>query len=160
MMQKILNNAFPTGHRKVSMALLVLTIGCVMDKWGGGLSNHLTQLLILVLGVFTGGNVLNGFSDALGKKKKSKDEPGSAGVELAPPPSTSSAEVEALRGEIFAALTQFDQRLASMGSQLDQLGRQTQIHQNNITQIVGILNEQTSKPKAPPVPNFKPASLG
>jgi hypothetical protein len=72
MISKLILALFPQGQRKVVVSLIALALGIVMEKFAGGLSENMMTALIAVVGIFTGGNVLEHLSGVLKGLKGTK----------------------------------------------------------------------------------------
>lgn len=57
-MNRLIGALFPQGQRKTMVSMIALVLGVVIEKFAGGLSDNMTQALIALVAIFTGGNVL------------------------------------------------------------------------------------------------------
>lgn len=50
---------FEPGHRKTTMTLIALVGSILLEKYGGGISGDLKEIILAIFAIFTGGNVLS-----------------------------------------------------------------------------------------------------
>src|SRR6476661_484751 len=54
-----IGDAFEPGNRKTTMALIALVGSVLLEKYGGGISPDLKEMILAIFAIFTGGNVLS-----------------------------------------------------------------------------------------------------
>lgn len=54
-----LGELFEPGHRKTTMTLIALVGSILLEKYGGGISGDLKEIILAIFAIFTGGNVLS-----------------------------------------------------------------------------------------------------
>lgn len=149
MLKKLIESLFPQGQRKVIVSLIVVLIGAILEKWGGGLSESMLTALIAVAAIFTGGNVLEHLAQVLAPLKGTKIGqviediiPGDQGLKV-DPKAPQEIELDVAEEEEPA----WSQALKAHVTRLES---QIKIQANNTAQIVHIINAMTNG--APPIP--------
>lgn len=149
-MSKLISALFPEGQRKVMVNLVILAIGIALDKLGGGLTDQMQNFLLVVAGIFTGGNVATHIIPALidilrGSKVGQVIEdiiPGDQGL------GTVVAKAEAAVEAADAAHEKIDAESARIADLEKKLAVQAQ----NMGQVVQILNSLRGQPGGPAKP--------
>jgi hypothetical protein len=54
-----IGEVFEPGNRKTTMTLIALVGTILLEKYGGGISGDLKEMILAILAIFTGGNVLS-----------------------------------------------------------------------------------------------------
>ena len=149
MMTKLIQALFPEGHRKLMVSLVGLAVGIAIEKLGGGLTDQTQVLIIAAVGIFTGGNVMEHLATALGGLKGSKVGqiiediiPGDQGLGKA----GAAVAAQPAVAEQFESMNQF---LNDTHAKMEDLERKLQLQAQNTTQIVQLLNQRMTAPKAP-----------
>lgn len=160
MIAKLIQSLFPEGQRKVMVSLVAILIGTILEKFGGGLSDHMMTLLIAGVGIFTTGNVIQGVADAIKGTKVGKMIedilPGDQGLGAQAP--VAGAQVQAaqapdLRQELYGAMNEVGKRFEEQGKSLATLNQQLQVQAQNTAKLVAFVNSKVS----PPAPAARPA---
>lgn len=156
MLSKLIASLFPEGQRKVMVSLIAILIGAGAEKFGGGLSEHLSQLLIAVVAVFTGGNVLKGFSDAIATLKGTSI--GQKIEDLLPGDQGLGATVQAAQAvqpHGHTEMEAFFQFMDEAKGRIDKMSEQITTQAKNTEMIVNIVNQMRGI-GAPPKPAPQP----
>jgi hypothetical protein len=69
-----IGEAFEPGYRKITLSVLAVVGVVVLEKFGGGLSADTKEFILMILGIFTGGNVLSKGIRAAQEVKMAKQE--------------------------------------------------------------------------------------
>lgn len=158
MLAKLIQNLFPEGQRKVMVSLIAILIGAGMDKFGGGLTDHMMTLLIAGVGIFTGGNIFEHIKEMIAGTKVGKIIedvlPGDQGLGAVAAPQVAGAQVQAaqapdLRQELYGAMTE-------VGKRFEALNQQLQVQAQNTAKLVAFVNSVNAK-VSPPAPAARPA---
>lgn len=150
MLNKLILALFPQGQRKVVVSLIALAVGVVMEKFAGGLSENLMVALISVVGIFTGGNVLEHLSGVLKGLKGMKIGqiiedalPGDQGLGKA---SVSVAAAQAASSSANAAgdIEELYTGVDAAHKKIDGLEAQLKLQDQSLKNMVGTLNKVIS----------------
>lgn len=184
MLKILIQNLFPQGQRKVVISLIAILIGLGIDQLGGGLDENMAFALIALVGIFTGGNVLEHLATVLKPLKGTKigaiiedilpGDQGLVGPKQAPPQVSQSVESVSYPEQEVAedtAANPYDevfmsvfQELQTLRNTVTGLNQQVQLQAGNMEKLIGIINAQlqAAGPQGPPpqAPPRGPANLG
>lgn len=146
-MNDMLNKLFPMGHRKLVVSLIGLALSFGLDHFGK-LDDNMKMSILALVGIFTGGNVLEHFADALKFLKGTKV--GQVIEDAIPGDQGLGAVSQAATARTSEAVDEAHGRIDAVVSKQDDLERKLAVQAQNMAQVVNILN--TLRQPAPPRP--------
>lgn len=151
-MSDLIQKLFPEGQRKLSMSLVTLAVGLILNHFHL-LDENMRVSLLAILAIFTGGNVMEHLADALKVLKgtpvgKVIEDilPGDQGLAAtaAKAPSVQAASGPSVAQVAAESASQAAQLASEAHDRIAEMEKKIAISNQNISQIVQILNQLRS----------------
>lgn len=133
------------------VSIVALLVGTIIEKFGGGLSDNMTQALIALVAIFTGGNVLEHISGVLKPLKGTKA--GQVIEDILPGDQHLGAESQQQQQAAAEPTRQpapIEQEFMAFANhvqgRMDELQKQIQVQAQGVAQLVQIVNSQRGSP--------------
>lgn len=154
-MNKLFEALFPEGKRKLMITILALAIGAGFEKFGGGLSDEMVTAILGLVGIFTGGNMVEHIMSVIKGKKQAKPIEQDMSSDIRNH-NQQPMSLEQLFSKVYVELDNIRNNAANVNEQL-------KIQASNTAAIVNVINTmrgavgpnggQANVPRTPPTPN-------
>lgn len=141
----MLSNLFQPGNRKLMMTLVAVVGAILMEKFGGGLSPELRNMILSALGIYAGTNVLSKGIYAVESVKNAKIEQQQvAGVDHTPQINKIVEYVNSLDKAVLDKVKEIEARLDEIpstdDSRIDALEQKIDVTTANVTKLIDLVN--------------------
>ena len=146
-MNDVLTKLFPQGQRKLIVSLVGLAVAIAFEKFTKqGLSDDMKTSIIALVAIFTGGNVMEHFANAVKVLKGTKI--GAIVEDALPGDQGLKVQKEEIQREE-AAVPDFTEHIKelyghakSVNQQLAELKQSQQLQADNTQKLIGMINQQ------------------
>lgn len=145
----MLSSLFQPGNRKLVMTIIAVVGAILLEKFGGGLSSELKQMILSALGIYAGTNVLSKGIHAIESVKTTKLQETAQEVVTDHGPQIQKI-VEYVNNldkavgtkvqEIEARLNTPQEEAEDVGSRIDELEKRIDVTTNNVTKLIDLVN--------------------
>jgi hypothetical protein len=137
-----IGEVFEPGNRKTTMTLIALVGTILLEKYGGGISGDLKEMILAILAIFTGGNVLSKGIQAAKEIKVQKQVVSEVVTDLVQEAQDASPPVPVRDPDIDRIIEHVNKLDAEAGRLIKDLAGKVEQTNTNVQELSGRLDKQ------------------